>query len=206
MPPTMPNCHQTLCRHTYYNYGSYLRSRGYDKEICNLVMELQNGKIPIKQILADQPNGGVLTIDGDLQVTGTISGNLPQYPGLPPPVLANVYQNNPGGNGILFTTSALRYKSNIANIDLSKARKLLDISAKSFQYNENPGITHIGVIAEDLDAADLKEFVKYDDQGRPDAVYYQNLVAPLIELVKDLNARISNLEIAYKLLLEKHEE
>ena len=25
------------CRETYYSYGSYLRRRGYDKEICNLV-------------------------------------------------------------------------------------------------------------------------------------------------------------------------
>ena len=39
------------CRETYSSYGSYLRSRGYDKEICNLVFGLEAGKIPIGPII-----------------------------------------------------------------------------------------------------------------------------------------------------------
>ena len=39
-----------ICRNTYFNYGSYLRSRGYDKFICNLVTDIEQGLIPIGPI------------------------------------------------------------------------------------------------------------------------------------------------------------
>ena len=53
------------CRDTYFNYGSYLRSRGSDKEICNLVTAIENGSINLGSV---QPNG---TEDG-----ATINGSL----------------------------------------------------------------------------------------------------------------------------------
>ena len=34
-----------ICRDKYANYGSYLRSRGYDKEICNLILAIKEGTI-----------------------------------------------------------------------------------------------------------------------------------------------------------------
>jgi hypothetical protein len=42
------------CRETYCSYGSYLRSRGYDKSICNLFNDIENGKVKIGSI---EPNG-----------------------------------------------------------------------------------------------------------------------------------------------------
>lgn len=83
------------CRDKYYNYGSYLRSRGYDKEICNLVTDIENGNIKIGPITpgncasnkpttiegdviikkcAGEPNTGILTINGG--VVGTDTGSL----------------------------------------------------------------------------------------------------------------------------------
>jgi len=72
-----------ICRDKYFNYGSYLRSRGYDKEICNLVSSIENGSIQYGPLV---PNGSCgLTIkgnttidpcnsdDGDLTVSGTIT-------------------------------------------------------------------------------------------------------------------------------------
>ncbi len=81
------------CRETYSSYGSYLRSRGYDKEICNLVFGIETGKIPIGPIIPGncgnpyapttinnsvninpcptQPLTGILTVNG-----GTL-GSLP---------------------------------------------------------------------------------------------------------------------------------
>jgi len=44
---TNPN---QICRNTYFNYGSYLRSRGYDKFVCNLLTEIENGLISIGPI------------------------------------------------------------------------------------------------------------------------------------------------------------
>jgi hypothetical protein len=51
-----------LNRNTYCNYGSYLRSRGVDSQICALNTLLNNSNLT---------NGG--TVTGDLVVTGTLT-------------------------------------------------------------------------------------------------------------------------------------
>jgi hypothetical protein len=56
------------CRDKYYNYGSYLRSRGYDKEICSLVTDIENGNIPIGPITPGScPNPTI--IEGNVTIT-----------------------------------------------------------------------------------------------------------------------------------------
>ena len=56
------------CRDKYYNYGSYLRSRGYDKEICSLVTDIENGNIPIGPITPGScPNATI--IEGNVTIT-----------------------------------------------------------------------------------------------------------------------------------------
>ena len=54
------------CQETYCSYGSYLRSRGYDKAICNLFNDIEAGNVKIGPIV---PNGDCgVTIDGDVIV------------------------------------------------------------------------------------------------------------------------------------------
>ena len=60
----------TICREKYFNYGSYLRSRGYDKEICNLVSNIENGNIKVGSFIPNGTNGG--TINGNLKIDGTL--------------------------------------------------------------------------------------------------------------------------------------
>ena len=226
MPSSHPpfKCDQTLCRHTYYNYGSYLRSRGYDKEICNLIMELQNGHIPINAIKADT-NTSTLQINGSVQINGnlTVTGNtllegptarcktltvdnklvnpgMQTVPGASDKYPIVVHNNNSGQ--LVADPSSEKYKSEISPLEMFQAKSILQIEPKTFEYNENPGITRVGVIAEELDAAGLKEYVEYNEQKEPDGVHYQSLVAPLIQLVKDLTQRVENLEAANALLLK----
>ena len=64
-----------ICRNTYINYGSYLRSRGYDQQICQLITDLDNGLLPISGFTFDGINSatfnGPLTINnGKFEVTG----------------------------------------------------------------------------------------------------------------------------------------
>jgi hypothetical protein len=67
-----------ICRQTYFNQGSYLRARDNEKQICNVITEIQNGTI-IPYIVS---HGGVingnLTVKGDVTVTGNlnVNGNL----------------------------------------------------------------------------------------------------------------------------------
>lgn len=56
------------CREKYYNYGSYLRSRGYDKEICNLVSAIEHGDIPIGPITPGNCGVSATIIQGDVNI------------------------------------------------------------------------------------------------------------------------------------------
>lgn len=51
-----------ICREKYFSYGSYLLSRGYDKEICNLVTAIENGAIPLGSVIPSGQCG--VTIKG----------------------------------------------------------------------------------------------------------------------------------------------
>ena len=55
------------CRDKYYNYGSYLRSRGFDKELCNLLEDIKSGLSKIGTIQPGNCNDGTPTIvSGDV--------------------------------------------------------------------------------------------------------------------------------------------
>ena len=66
------------CRETYYSYGSYLRSRGYDKEICNLVAAIEAGQIKIGPITpgsCSNNNINPTTINNSVTINGCPSGH-----------------------------------------------------------------------------------------------------------------------------------
>ena len=62
------------CREKYYSYGSYLRSRGYDKEICNLVAAIEAGQIVIGPITPGKCPGDPTTINNSVNINGCPSG------------------------------------------------------------------------------------------------------------------------------------
>ena len=87
--------HSYTCKDKYYNYGSYLRTRGYDKEICNLVSDIEHGNINIGPIEPGSCTSGDPTIINNSVVinqcendidnsTGTllIKGGNNEYPSL----------------------------------------------------------------------------------------------------------------------------
>lgn len=95
--------------------------------------------------------------------------------------------------------SSARYKDNIAPLtdDFSK---ILLAEPKSFNYKAN-GVRDIGYIAEELDAAGLKELVIYNKEGQPDSVRYNRIHMYLLEVIKqnvqdiqDQKIQISELE------------
>ena len=64
------------CRDSYCNYGSYLRSRGYDKQICNLVNEIENGNINNGAVNPNS-NGNGAVVNGSLIVKSLGQANPP---------------------------------------------------------------------------------------------------------------------------------
>lgn len=131
---------------------------------------------------------------------------------------ANVYVTSYGTLGRV--TSASKYKVNIKEFPADKYEKVLDLIPKTW-YDKNavesyaevlatengevdegdkPYITRIpGLIAEDVEAAGLKEFVSYgeaDESGKREieGLMYDRLLTLLIPIVKNLKENVTDIE------------
>ena len=106
-------------------------------------------------------------------------------------------------NGFMIrSTSSLKYKKNVqdATHGLADLLKLRSVTYESKNENED-GIVYGGLIAEEVDAVGLTEFVQYADDKTPDALSYGNMVSLCIKaiqeqqaLIQSLTARITALE------------
>jgi hypothetical protein len=101
---------------------------------------------------------------------------------------------NVDSSGVLKrSTSSLRYKTDItpATHGLDEVLALNPVTYKGI----NDGDTIFGgLIAEEVDALGLSEFVVYDSEGRPDALAYSNMVSLLIKAIQEQQSVIEELK------------
>jgi hypothetical protein len=104
---------------------------------------------------------------------------------------ANVYV---ASNGILYrSTSSLKYKQDIQSATFG-LQDVLNLRPVTFaQKNDPSGNRFAGLIAEEVHAAGLTEFVQYHE-GQPDALHYANMVALCIKAIQELTKRVEELE------------
>ena len=116
---------------------------------------------------------------------------------------ANVVVASDGA--LLRSTSSLKYKKEIKDAahGLAEVLQLRPVTYKgNSKADEGSDKIFGGLIAEEVDAIGLKEFVVYrDDDGTPDALAYGNMVSLLAkaiqeqqQIINDLKARIETLE------------
>jgi len=115
---------------------------------------------------------------------------------------ANVFVDS---SGLLFrSTSSLKYKQDVqdATHGLAEVLTLRPVTYKGKSENDGEKIFG-GLIAEEVDAAGLTEFVQYAEDGNPDALNYGNMVSLCIKAIQEqqaiiqtLTARITALESA----------
>ena len=92
-------------------------------------------------------------------------------------------------------TSSLKYKKNVQDATFGLS-DLLNLRPVTYQ-GKNPseeGITYGGLIAEEVDAIGLSQFVEYAVDGSPDALRYGNMVSLCIKAIQELKAEFD----AYK--------
>lgn len=98
------------------------------------------------------------------------------------------------------STSSARYKNSIedAPYGLSDVMALRPVTYKG---NNDGDTVYGGLVAEEVHDAGLTQFVQYDEEGRPDALAYGNMVSLCIkaiqeqqEIINDLRARVAQLE------------
>ncbi len=94
--------------------------------------------------------------------------------------------------GTLEQNSSRRYKENISDISDEYADKILELSAKEYDYIST-GKHSLGLIAEDVIKV-LPQIVGCDSKGRPDSVSYMEIIPLLIQKIQNLERRIKRLE------------
>lgn len=97
------------------------------------------------------------------------------------------------------STSSLRYKVNVEdadfNLDQLAGLRPVRFQDRAEHAEQGDGSRqYVGLIAEEVDALGFQEFVFYDAEGRPDGVQYDRLTVALLDIVKDLAARVAALE------------
>lgn len=134
---------------------------------------------------------------GDFSSSGTLTANGGM-------TSTSVYnQTNTGramyvaSNGLFgIGSSSERFKQNIvdANLDPNILRR---IAVRLFEYREDfggDGSLQIGVIAEELVALGLDQFVFFNEDGTPDGVAYEKLALAALSLVQAQADRLDSIE------------
>lgn len=101
-----------------------------------------------------------------------------------------------GDRVYLSSSSSVRFKENIRPLE-GNAMDLLAVEPKSFTYKESKQ-EGIGFIAEELDAAGFKSLVNYGEDGLPEGVNYDKVSLYLLQVIKEQQKRIEQLEAHLK--------
>lgn len=104
---------------------------------------------------------------------------------------ANIFVD---ANGTLFrSTSSLKYKTDVRSAAHGLA-EVLQLRPVTFKGNKDGNTVFGGLIAEEVDAIGLHEFVQYASDGTPDALHYGNMVSLAFKAIQELNAKVVALE------------
>jgi hypothetical protein len=107
---------------------------------------------------------------------------------------ANAANVELANDGILRrSTSSLRYKSDVTDAAHGLA-DVLKLRSVTYKGKNDGNKIFGGLIAEEVHDAGLTEFVAYDNEGRPDAIHYGNMVALLTKAIQEQQAMIDELK------------
>lgn len=128
-----------------------------------------------------------LVRDDGLIQTGTASGSPYNNTS---GAAANVVVNSAGT--LERATSSLKYKKDVRDYDkgLAEVMQMRPVYYKGISESDGDK-QYAGLIAEEIDALGLNEFVTYAEDSTPDALAYQNMVALLTKAIQEQNEIIT---------------
>jgi hypothetical protein len=93
------------------------------------------------------------------------------------------------------STSSLKYKKDVqdATHGLAEVMQLRPVTYKGKSAQDGDTVFG-GLIAEEVDALGLTEFVQYAEDGTPDALAYGNMVSLCIKAIQELKAEVDSLK------------
>ncbi len=100
------------------------------------------------------------------------------------------------GDGAIYrSTSSIKYKKNVEDYDkgLTELMQMRPVFYEGISESDE-GKIFAGLIAEEVHDLGLTEFVQYAEDGSPDSLAYQNMVALLIKSIQELKTEIDSLK------------
>jgi hypothetical protein len=100
------------------------------------------------------------------------------------------------GDGAIYrSTSSIKYKKNVKNYEKG-LKEVLNLRPVTYEGlgKIDSNKTFAGLIAEEVHELGLNEFVQYAEDGTPDALGYQNMIALLTKAIQELKQEIDTLK------------
>jgi hypothetical protein len=92
------------------------------------------------------------------------------------------------------STSALKYKQDIRDIEAIDINLLRGVRYKSKCENDDQTKDHFGIVADEVDAAGIKELVSYGAEGEVEGFQYERLTVVLLKAIQELKAEVDSLK------------
>ncbi len=92
------------------------------------------------------------------------------------------------------STSALKYKQDIRDIEEVDINLLRGVRYKSKSEHDDQTKDHFGIVADEVDAAGIKELVSYGADGEVEGFQYERLTVVLLKAIQTLKAEVDSLK------------
>jgi len=92
------------------------------------------------------------------------------------------------------STSALKYKQDIRDLESIDINLLRGVRYKSKSEQDDQTKDHFGVVADEVDAAGIKELVSYSADGEVEGFQYERLTVVLLKAIQELKAEVDSLK------------
>ena len=99
-----------------------------------------------------------------------------------------------GSQFLIRSTSALKYKQDIRDLPFIDINKFRPVIYKSKCEGDDQAKDHFGIIADEVDAAGIKELVQYGAEGEIEGFSYDRLTAVLVKAIQEQQAMIEELK------------
>ena len=101
-------------------------------------------------------------------------------------------------DGVFYrSTSALKYKQDIRDIESIDIAKFRPIRYKSKCNGDDQTLDHFGIVADEVDQAGIKELVSYGLDGQVEGFQYERLTVVLLKAIQELNAKFEEYKAAH---------
>jgi hypothetical protein len=147
-------------------------------------------------VFKTKPEGGALATRMVITAAGTITspGIQSSTTSSPPNMFIS-----PITGLIQRSVSSLRYKNTVVDATHGLT-ELLTLRPVTYKGNKDGDTIFGGLIAEEVHAAGLTEFVIYDEEGQPDSLSYSNMVSLCIKAIQEQQDMITSLTARLKAL------